>query len=105
MKNINFHPLMIPGKNYILYFFSTVFFAIAFLYFISCTQSQPTQPPAAKDRITAWNEDIDYLSAQLTAKQINLFGLIPEATFNSKIKAIKDSVYNLQDYEIIIKLQ
>jgi len=105
MGNANVQYGNVCEKALIKYVYMGLITIILFFCLISCKDAQTTQAPQTKDRVTAWNEDIDYLNSQLKVKQYNLFSLINETTFNSKIKAIKDSINNLQDYEIIFKMQ
>ena len=55
----------------------------------------------SKDRNSKWKKDLDYLQEALPNKHANLFFKINEEQFNKDINALKNSVDNLNDDEII----
>jgi C-terminal processing protease CtpA/Prc len=53
------------------------------------------------DRNTKWEKDLNYLSVALPKKHANLFFNTSEENFNMEIKALKSSLDNLKDEEVV----
>lgn len=92
-------------KRIYIYFVFTIFCSAVCISVISCSEDKSTTPVVPKDRVTMWQEDIDYLNSQLRSKQLDLFSIIPEQKFQNTLNNIKANISSLQDYEIFIKLQ
>lgn len=70
------------------------------LYFFQCSErNQPVRPTE-----NVWIQDVNYFSKELKKRHKNLFYNVPKDTFESKIEKLKDSVYRLQNYEIVVEL-
>jgi hypothetical protein len=61
-----------------------------------------TKSPAA--RAARWQEDLNYFAAELPARQIDFFRLIPQDQFERQVNQLRGAVSQLTDAEIILLL-
>src|SRR5579862_5743623 len=74
---------------------------------VLCVPEQSVQAQRQTDnavREEHWRQDLDFLRMNLPEKHKDFYKLVPKETFESEIAQIKNSVRQLSDAEIVIRL-